>query len=139
MDTRSTVLVVDDQREIRTLVTRILIEAGYDVLQASDATEALRVIQAERDHVSLVLTDVRMPGFSGVELGRRIWATDRALPVLYMSGFTPERLDFLSTEEQERRWIPKPFSVPDLLARLNSYLPTAGQTVLRQTPPIGAA
>jgi DNA-binding response OmpR family regulator len=80
-----------------------------------------------------------MPGFSGVELGRRIWATDPALPVLYMSGFTPEQLDFLPSDEQERRWIPKPFSVPDLLARLASYLPFPGPSLPQQGPAIGAA
>ena len=69
---------------------------------------------------------------------REFWATDPALPVLYMSGFTPERLEFLPTEEQERRWILKPFSVPDLLARLASYLPSPDQAVPQRRPPIGA-
>jgi DNA-binding response OmpR family regulator len=138
MDARPTVLVVDDQLAIRTLVTRILIEAGYDVLQASDATSALRLIQEDRSHINLVLTDVRMPGFSGVELGRRVWATDPGLPVLYMSGFTPERLDFLPPPEQERRWIQKPFSVPDLLARLASYTSVPVEGVQQPPPPIAA-
>src|SRR5688572_26323808 len=92
MESRPTVLVVDDQLVVRTLVTRVLTEAGYDVLQASDATAALRFVQDEREHITVVLTDVRMPGFSGIELGRRIWATDPALPVLYMTGFARESL-----------------------------------------------
>jgi CheY-like chemotaxis protein len=136
---RPTVLVVDDQLVIRTLVTRILTEAGYDVVQASDATAALRLIQEERGQLTLVLTDVRMPGFSGIELGRRIWATDPALPVLYMSGFAPEVLDFLPTAEQERRWILKPFTGDELLARLIPFLPPRSQTFPLEGPAVATS
>jgi DNA-binding response OmpR family regulator len=129
MDSRPTVLVVDDQMVVRTLVTRILTEAGYDVLQAGDATTALQLVEAERPHIAVVLTDVRMPGFSGIELGRRLWTLHPTLPVLYMSGFSPEPLDFLPSSEQERRWIPKPFSGDDLLARLLAFLPPRIQTI----------
>jgi DNA-binding response OmpR family regulator len=128
MDAPRTVLVVDDQPIVLDLVARILTVAGYGVLQATDATAALRLFQEERERIALVLTDVQMPGMSGVELGRRIWATDPSLPVLYMSGFTPEPLDFLSADEQQGRWIAKPFSGDELLARLMPFLPPQKQT-----------
>jgi two-component system cell cycle sensor histidine kinase/response regulator CckA len=123
MNAPRTVLVVDDQPLILAIVARVLSVAGYGVLQATDAAAALRLFLEERERITLVLTDVQMPGMSGVELGRRIWATDPSLPVLYMSGFTPEPLDFLPASEQERRWIAKPFSGDELLARLTPFLP----------------
>ncbi|HET8625180.1 MAG TPA: response regulator [Gemmatimonadales bacterium] len=123
MNAPRTVLVVDDQPLILAIVARVLSVAGYGVLQATDAAAALRLFQEEREHIALVLTDVQMPGMSGVEVGRRIWATDPSLPVLYMSGFTPEPLDFLPAGEQEKRWIAKPFSGDELLARLTPFLP----------------
>jgi CheY-like chemotaxis protein len=50
-------------------VARVLSVAGYGVLQATDAAAALRLFEEEREHIALVLTDVQMPGMSGVELG----------------------------------------------------------------------
>lgn len=127
MNAPRTVLVVDDQPLILAIVARVLSVAGYGVLQATDGATALRLFQEEREHIALVLTDVQMPGISGVEVGRHIWSTDPSLPVLYMSGFTPEPLDFLPAGEQERRWIAKPFSGDELLARLAPYLPSHPQ------------
>ncbi len=82
---RGRVLVVDDQDKLRDVVCRLLEAAGYDVLGAPDAAEALRIV-GERGDVDVVLSDLSMPGMSGLELARTLGANHPALRVVLMAG-----------------------------------------------------
>jgi two-component system chemotaxis response regulator CheY len=64
----SKALVVDDSKTIRMIIRRILIELGYEVLEAANGVEALRVIQVEKTQVELVLADWNMPEMNGLDL-----------------------------------------------------------------------
>ncbi len=83
------VLVVDDEELYRRAIERILHRAGFEVLMARDATEALQQVAAES--VDLVLCDIQMPGINGLELVRQILEVEPDLPCIVMTGYnTPE-------------------------------------------------
>ncbi len=108
MDTAETILVVDDEADIRTVVRRMLTAKGYVVLETADPHEALRI--AGQHPVHLLLTDVVMPLMKGTELAQRLRARSPWTKVLLMSAYkvsdvTASGLPFIA----------KPFS-PDALA-----------------------
>ena len=86
--TRPTLLVVDDERNIRRTLDLVLRGDGYDVVEAPDAEEALDILEAGERHVDLAILDINLPGMSGVELLAqiRLDPTLRDLPVIVISG-----------------------------------------------------
>jgi two-component system, cell cycle sensor histidine kinase and response regulator CckA len=81
-----TVLVVDDEESLRRYISRVMEDAGYDVLTASNGIHALSVLQGSRVPVQLVITDVSMPVMTGPELAERIATTPHPPRVLFISG-----------------------------------------------------
>ncbi len=90
MSARGRVLVVDDDGGVRMLVKRLLEAEGYEVATAEDGTEALALLAAEPGTVRLVVTDVRMPGMDGIELGRRVTDVAPGVPTLYMTAYAED-------------------------------------------------
>jgi two-component system cell cycle sensor histidine kinase/response regulator CckA len=86
-----TVLVVDDEEELREVARRLLRRQGYTVLVAANADEALRQFEQHRS-IEVLLTDVVMPGASGPELTRQLAERFPALKVIYMSGYTDDAI-----------------------------------------------
>jgi two-component system, cell cycle sensor histidine kinase and response regulator CckA len=125
-----TVLVVDDDPAVRAIVARGLLLGSYDVLQADDGISALMVLQVD-DHapVSLVITDIVMPGLRGDDLGRLLRQSHPALPVLYMSAFSAPELNFLMPDELGRCWLTKPFTMQELLEKVRKLLKGQGGLV----------
>lgn len=82
-----TVLVVDDTEAVRSLMKRYLEEDGYAVLEAANGAEALIMLRAPGVQVSVIVTDMRMPGLDGRQLGASLSKFPVPLPVLYVSGF----------------------------------------------------
>ncbi|MEA2682469.1 MAG: two-component system, cell cycle sensor histidine kinase and response regulator CckA [Chloroflexota bacterium] len=110
-----TVLVVDDEEQVRALTVRILSRFGYRVLEASGVELALSILDEDTSNVDLVLSDVAMPGLSGKDLFRAISESRPGLPVVFMSGYAlgvyaPEGLI-----EEGVKMLPKPFGQEDLL------------------------
>jgi len=81
-----TILLVDDNVDIRELARRFLEAAGYTVATAADGEEGLRFYQEHQSSIGLLLTDVIMPNIDGLELADRVLRIDSQLPVLFMSG-----------------------------------------------------
>lgn len=81
------VLLVDDEAAVRDFVRIVLTHAGYTVVSAADARQALELFEANPDRFSLVLSDIRMPTRSGVELAADLHAVNPEVPVVFMSGF----------------------------------------------------
>jgi len=81
-----TILLVDDNTDIRRLVKRLLEIAGYTVIAAADGAEGLHFYEQHRSSIDLLLTDVVMPKISGFELADRLLGMDPQLSVLFMSG-----------------------------------------------------
>jgi PAS domain S-box-containing protein len=111
-----TVLLVEDQEEVRDLVRTMLEQYGYQVLSAESAHKALEIEGATKT-IDVLLTDIVMPGMNGSELARAIRERRPTLPVLFMSGYTDGPLDF-----PDARMLQKPFSPRVLAARLQEVL-----------------
>lgn len=120
---RPTVLVVDDDAQVRALTARALAGEGLPVLEAANALHALVLLEDPKTPLlSLLVTDIVMPGMSGEVLGRLLHERRPALPVLYMSGGPRPAFDFLTAEELERCWLSKPFSVAQLRRKVRALL-----------------
>ncbi len=110
----ATILVVDDDAEVREIVAEYLMDSGHRVLQAEGGLEALRVLDRASD-IDLVITDVRMPGMSGIDLADRITRGGPGPKVILISGyFVPQQI--------HRRVLRKPFRMQELEAAIQAEL-----------------
>jgi CheY-like chemotaxis protein len=82
-----TILVVDDDPADRTLVSQMLFDHGYVVIQACDGLEALEIYKKDPSHFDLLVTDILMPGIDGVELVQRVRRISPRMKVLFVSGY----------------------------------------------------
>ncbi len=117
-----TILIVEDDEAVRELTRRILETAGYDVLTAADGEEALRLWERRDASIHMVLTDVIMPGMSGRELAERLKASDPAMKVLYMSGYTDNAIVHHGVLDDGTHFIEKPFTVLELARKVREVL-----------------
>ena len=118
-----TILLVEDQLEVREIARRSLASAGYRIIEAHDGASALERSAAFPDPIHLLLTDVVMPGMDGVELAARLVAARSAMRVLYMSGYT-DRAAIPGNPEVS--CIAKPFTPVSLIRKVRE---TLGQTL----------
>ena len=111
-----TVLLAEDEEVVRRLAREILIDNGYQVLDAGNGREALLISEAHRGEIHLLLTDVVMPRLSGRELVERIRPLRPDMRVLYMSGYTDDAILRHGVLEEEVPFLQKPFTA-EILAR----------------------
>ncbi len=111
-----TVLVVEDDDAVRGLVKRVLRERGYQVLEACDGAEALRLCESHPPPIDAVVIDVVMPGMTGADVSRAIARVRPAAKVLYMSGHAEDVLARQVLASGNAPLLPKPFT-PELLVR----------------------
>ncbi|MBI3603872.1 MAG: PAS domain S-box protein [Nitrospirae bacterium] len=111
-----TILLVEDEDTIRVLLSQGLRSYGYDVLEACEADEALRISRQHAAPIHLLLTDVVMPGVSGRELVERLAPARPEMKVLYMSGYTNDVIVHNGVSAAGTAFLQKPFT-PDVLAR----------------------
>lgn len=105
---RATILVVEDEDSVRSLTARMLQSAGYEVLVAADASEALMTLWGTPIQIDLVVSDVRMPGMDGETLARLIAAHEPTCKFVFISGYP-------GSHTLPGPLLPKPFQVDDLL------------------------
>ncbi|HEY3254139.1 MAG TPA: ATP-binding protein [Polyangiaceae bacterium] len=115
-----TVLLVDDQDDVRSLLAEVLRLGAYRVLEAKDGVHALRLAEAHPDPIGLLVTDIIMPGLTGVELADALRRRSANLKVLFMSGYA-ER-DSLRVLQANEQFIPKPFLPDELFQHVNGFL-----------------
>jgi PAS domain S-box-containing protein len=116
-----TVLVVEDADELRELAKRLLERLGYTVLLAANADEALRTFEGNA-LIDVLLTDVVMPGASGIELTRRLTERRPALKVIYMSGYTEEAIVDHGVLKPGIAFLHKPFTSETLGRKIREVL-----------------
>ncbi len=116
-----TILLVEDDVDVRALIREILQSYGYEVLEASDVTDALAIGGRHPAAIDLLLTDVVMPGLSGPELAQRLVATRSAMKVLYVSGHTG-----VVVQEQGPSFLRKPFTPTELALTVRKALHDPG-------------
>ncbi len=119
---KETVLLVDDEPQVRESVKRLLTGQGYTVIEAGHAHDALRIYDANAASIDLVLTDVTMPGMSGYELAEQLRSRAAQLPVLLMSGYAENPTGTNAPVGARMGYIQKPFTVETLIDKLREVL-----------------
>jgi len=117
-----TILVVEDQPEVNSVVHNALSRHGYRVLMATNGNEAVDIAMAHGDRIDLLITDVVMPGLSARELAERFRRQHPGGRVLYMSGYTDDSVVQRGIIEQSVEFIQKPFTPATLLRRVREVL-----------------
>ena len=128
---RPTLLLVEDEPALRTLVVTMLEEEGYLILQAGNGLDAIAVAERHRGDIDLLLTDVVMPRMSGPELAQKLRALRPGLEVLFMSGYNDSRLVHRGVEESKVHLLVKPFSPDELVMKVSELTGP-------ESPPAGA-
>jgi CheY-like chemotaxis protein len=113
---QGTILLVEDQDMVRSLVRRILASEGYSVFEACNGQEALEFAKRNKSNIDLLLTDVVMPQMSGRELADRFRHDRPRTKVIYVSGFTRDEFLKQDAENASAHFLQKPFT-PDVLVR----------------------
>jgi two-component system cell cycle sensor histidine kinase/response regulator CckA len=116
-----TVLLTEDEQDVREVAREFLESAGYQVLQAPSGEAALKVAAAHDGAIDLLVTDMVMPGMSGQELARRMRIARRDLRVLYMSGYSEHAAEE-ATRTEGSAVLAKPFSRSALLRTAREVL-----------------
>ncbi len=122
---RATVLLVEDETAVRSVVRRMLHGQGFAVREARDGEAALRLWHAERAHIRAVVTDVVMPVMGGRDLAREIRLLANDLPVLFISAYAGDEPGLLDGVDEPRRLLTKPFTNEGLLEALRNLLDEA--------------
>lgn len=118
------ILVVDDDRLVLTTLASGLREAGYEVSAASNGQDAFE--SACSKHPDLALLDVRMPGMSGIELGRLL-RERTGVPFLYLSAYGQADIVKSAAEHGALGYLVKPFDIPQILPSIEAALARAGE------------
>lgn len=114
-----TVLLVEDEASVRRALGEILRRSGYHVLKACDGAEALRIHKMHPGRIHAVVTDVQMPGMTGIDLAARLRELQPGLKVLFVCGSVPKSISFARIRSQPgTAFLQKPFFASSLLRTL---------------------
>ncbi|MGO8793702.1 MAG: ATP-binding protein [Candidatus Sulfotelmatobacter sp.] len=132
-----TILVVEDESNLRYLVRQFLEKQGYRVLQAEDGAAAMQIVVAHEGVINLLLTDVIMPGMNGRELAQRVAELRPNVKILYMSGYTENVIGRNGTLDAGVRLLQKPFTLRDLKNTVREVLDSNALSteVIMSAPP----
>jgi len=119
---RETILLVDDEKSLRKLGKRVLSQAGYRVLEASDGAMALRIAAEEVGEIDLVLTDIEMPTLGGRGMVDELHEMSPTIRVLFMSGYTDNEILRRGIRTSETEFLQKPFTAETLCAAVRAVL-----------------
>jgi PAS domain S-box-containing protein len=117
-----TILLVEDEANLRYLARQFLEKQGYRVIEAADGAVAMQIAVAHQGVIHLLLTDVIMPGMNGRELAQRISEIRPNLKVLYMSGYTENVIGRNGTLDAGVRLLQKPFTLRELKSKVREAL-----------------
>ena len=117
-----TILLVEDDADVRGYARRVLEGAGFAVLEASDGAAAIDLVQAQPEPIALLLTDVVMPGMHGADLAAQLTAVRPGLAVIYVSGFTEDSVIRGGVVAEGVHFLPKPYRAEDLLRTVRRVL-----------------
>ena len=121
-DAPATVLLVEDERTVRTVAREVLVRSGYQVLVAEEGMQALAVARTHRGPIDLLLTDVVMPGMSGRELAEALTQERPDTRVLFTSGYTEDEVLHRGVSAETVAFLPKPFTPELLVGRVAAVL-----------------
>jgi two-component system cell cycle sensor histidine kinase/response regulator CckA len=116
------ILLVEDEAMVRKVTCEVLQSAGYRVLKARNSAEAMRSFRQHGEEVSLLLTDLVMPGRNGHELAQQLRAMCPGLRTILTSGYPEPPVPGGGPHEAGVFYLPKPFAVQSLLAKVREAL-----------------
>jgi len=116
------VLLVEDEDIVRSFAVRALKRQGYEVLEASSGVEAIELMQANEGLVDIVVSDVVMPEMDGPTMAAELRRTNPDLKIIFVSGYPREHFDTTLGKDQHYSFLPKPFSLPQLAAKVKEQL-----------------
>ncbi len=117
-----TILLVEDEEEVRAVASEALRLLGYQVLSASSPTEALQIAESYTDTIHLLLTDVVLPVMSGRELAELVMRLHPEIRVLYVSGYTENTIVHYGVLEEGIHFLPKPYTPSQLAHKVRQVL-----------------
>ena len=117
---RRTILLVDDEQAVRSIVQRILRRANYEVVEAEDGAAAIRIAESHPGAIDLVVTDMFMPGMMGPEMVRKLMVMRPGIRALFMSGYADK--DSTSGVPTGANFLGKPFSSQELAKAVEAAL-----------------
>ncbi len=121
-DQNETILIVEDDKDLRNYIAGILRNLNYRVITKPNAQGALTTLLQDHEPVDLLLTDIVMPGINGRELGRRAQAMRPGLPVLYMTGYSRNAIVHQGRLDEGVELLQKPVGQAQLAARIRTLL-----------------
>lgn len=128
---KTTILVVDDEQRMRTLLKDFLVKKDYDVIEAKDGEEALEIFEERQEIIDLILLDVMMPKLDGWSVLRQIRQNSR-IPIIMLTARGEEQDELFGFELGVDEYISKPFSPKILVARVDAILKRTSQNVSKQ-------
>jgi CheY-like chemotaxis protein len=120
-----TILLVEDDASVRSLLTLLLKRLGYQVLVAPNGQDAVELVgkrSAAEHPIDLLLTDVVMPGMNGRQLAERLRSLRPTLQVLYSSGYTDDVIGQHGNVQEQLNFIAKPYSITTLGKKIRQVL-----------------
>jgi PAS domain S-box-containing protein len=117
-----TILLAEDEQDVREVAREFLESGGYTVIEARDGAEALRLANENKGALDLLVTDMVMPGMTGIELARRLQHQHSGIGVIYMSGYSEQTALESVQADAEMRLLTKPFSRGSILRAVREAL-----------------
>lgn len=121
-----TILVVEDEPLVRQFISATLAETGYAIIEAGNASEAENVMRTDPGQVALVISDIRMPGGSGLDFANELEIMRPGTPVLYISGLVDSIAVKSIATRTPKAMLTKPFTAKQLLDRVREMLAENG-------------
>ena len=112
------ILLVEDDELVRKFIVRSLTTLGYNVIQASNGVEALKIIKQLKGSIDLLISDVVMPHMNGIELSSKLLTKFPHLKIIFISGYTKDKLVFDSINKDVCEFLQKPFSMDDIIRKI---------------------
>jgi CheY-like chemotaxis protein len=117
-----TVLLTEDEMDVREIARQFLESGGYTVIEAKDGSEAMKLFRESRNKIDLLVTDMVMPGMTGQELAVRLQLERPELRVIFMSGYSERAATEMADADPGVRLLTKPFSRASLLRAVREIL-----------------
>jgi len=128
---KKTILVVDDEPEVRKLVSAMVGQFGFQVLTADSGEHALTLYKNHKSPIDLLITDVIAPGMSGPMLADKLAEIQPDLKVLYISGYDNTHVVQKYVVEKGHALLTKPFTLDEMKAKVREMLPASTPNALR--------
>lgn len=118
-----TILIVEDEKDIRDLTGYVLRDCGYDVIEASNGDEAIKIFEERKGVIDLIFTDIMMPGeINGINLAARALVLKPDVDILFTTGYTTETMPDYGLIEDQYTMLDKPYNHDDLTVVIRSIL-----------------